>query len=64
VGSRLTRAEIRQRVADISQVKPEAAMPAFHRTEGLTRVAPAYAGKPVLSRTQLDDVVAWLETLR
>jgi sulfur-oxidizing protein SoxX len=39
-------------------------MPAYHRTEGLTRVAPQYAGKPVLTREQVDDVVAYLSSLR
>jgi sulfur-oxidizing protein SoxX len=64
VGARLTPAEIRRRVADISQVKPDALMPAFHRTEGLRRVAPQYRGKPVLSDEQLDDVVAYLASLK
>jgi L-cysteine S-thiosulfotransferase len=63
IGARLTSAEIRVRIADISQVKAEATMPAFHRTEGLTRVAAAYAGKPMLSAQQVDDLVAWLRTL-
>ena len=33
-------------------------MPAYHRTEGLVRVAPAYRGKPVLTAEQIEDVVA------
>lgn len=64
IGARLAPAEIRARVADITRVNPDAAMPVFHRTTGLRRVAPAYAGKPVLDARQLDDVVAWLATLR
>lgn len=64
IGSRLTANELRIRVADISTVKPDALMPAFHRTQGLRRVAPAYRGKPVLSDEQLEDVVAYLATLR
>ena len=32
--------------------------------EGLTRAAPAFAGKPVLSAEQIEDVVAFLVTLR
>ena len=39
-------------------------MPAYHRTEGLTRVAPALRGKPILSAEQIEDVVAYLATLR
>ncbi len=64
VGSRLTPGQLRLRVADISRVKPDATMPSFHRLDGLTRVAPEYAGKPVLDGQQVEDVVAWLETLR
>jgi sulfur-oxidizing protein SoxX len=64
VGSRLSAAQIRLRVADITRVNPDAAMPVFHRTEGLTRVAARYAGKPVLSGQEVEDLVAWLGTLR
>ncbi|QJR12255.1 hypothetical protein DSM104443_03340 [Usitatibacter rugosus] len=64
VGARLTPAEIRVRVADITQVNPDAAMPAFRKVEGLHRVAPAYANKMLLSESQLDDVVAYLATLK
>ena len=38
-------------------------MPAYHRTEGLTRVAPAYRGKPILTAGEIEDVVAFLLTL-
>jgi sulfur-oxidizing protein SoxX len=64
IGSRLDAGQIRFRVVDITRVNPEAVMPAFHRTEGLQRVAPAYAGRPVLSAQQVEDVVAFLEGLR
>ena len=39
-------------------------MPAYHVTSGLVRVAPAWRGKPVLSAQQIEDVVAFLMTLR
>jgi sulfur-oxidizing protein SoxX len=64
VASRLTAAQIRLRIADITRVNPQSVMPTFHRTEGLVRVAPQYAGKPVLSGQQVEDLVAWLGTLR
>jgi L-cysteine S-thiosulfotransferase len=64
VGSRLTAAQIRLRIADITRVNPQSVMPTFHRTEGLVRVAPQYAGKPVLSAQQVEDLVAYLGTLR
>lgn len=64
VGSRLSPGEIRYRIVDITRVNPQAVMPAFHRTEGLARVAPAYAGRPVLDAAQVEDLVAFLGSLR
>jgi len=64
VGSRLTPREIRARVADMSTLAPDAAMPSFLRTEGLQRVPPERRGKPILDDDQLDDVVAYLATLK
>jgi sulfur-oxidizing protein SoxX len=64
IGSRMSAGEIRYRIVDISRLKPQAAMPSFHRTGNLTRVAPAYAGKPILGAQQVEDIVAFLGTLK
>lgn len=64
IGSRLTPAQIRLRIADITRVYPDSVMPTFHRTEGLVRVAPGLRGKPVLDGRQVEDLVAWLSTLK
>jgi len=64
VGARFNAAQLRLRVADITKVKPDAMMPSFHRVEGLTRVAAQYAGRPALSAQQVEDVVAYLGTLK
>ena len=63
VATRLTPAQIRLRIADITRVYPESAMPTFHRTEGMVRVAPSLRGKPALSGQQVEDLVAYLSTL-
>jgi sulfur-oxidizing protein SoxX len=63
-GTRWSEGQLRQRIADSSQITPTTIMPAYHRTEGLTRVAPAFQGKPVLSAQQIEDVVAFLMTLK
>ncbi len=39
-------------------------MPGYFRTDGLRRVAPAYAGQTVLSAQDVEDAVAYLVTLR
>jgi sulfur-oxidizing protein SoxX len=64
VGARLSAGQIRQRIADPARANPDTIMPAYFRTEGLTRVAPAYRGRTVLSAAQIEDVVAFLVTLK
>ena len=64
IGSRLGSAQIRLRVADITRVNRDAVMPSFHRVEGLRSVAPEHRGRPLLSAQQVEDVVAWLATLK
>lgn len=63
-GARWTEAELRLRIVDSSRLNPATIMPAYHRTDGLVRVAPAWRGKPILSAEQIEDVVAYLTTLR
>ena len=63
-GSRWSEGQLRLRIVDSSRINPATIMPSYHRTEGLQRVAPAFRGKPVLSAEQIEDVVAFLMTLR
>jgi sulfur-oxidizing protein SoxX len=63
-GSRWSAAQLRLRIVDASRLNPNTIMPPYYRTDDLTRVAPAYAGKPILSAEQVEDVVAFLATLR
>lgn len=64
VGNRLTPAQLRLRLVDSTRINPASVMPAYHRVEGLTLVAKAYQGKPVLSAQDIEDAVAWLSTLK
>jgi sulfur-oxidizing protein SoxX len=63
-GSRSSLGQLRLRIVDAARLNPDTIMPSYYRTEGLVRVAPAFAGKPVLSAEQVEDVVAFLTTLR
>ena len=63
-GAKWTEGQLRLRIVDSSRINPASIMPAYHRTEGLTRVAPALRGKPILSAGEIEDVVAFLVTLR
>jgi sulfur-oxidizing protein SoxX len=49
---------------DAGRLNPDTIMPPYYRIDGLHRVAPAFRGKPVLSAEQIEDVVAFLMTLR
>ncbi len=63
-GARWSEGQLRLRIVDSSRINPASIMPAYHRTEGLVRVAPAWRDKPVLTAEQIEDVVAFLMTLR
>jgi sulfur-oxidizing protein SoxX len=63
-GSRFSEAQLRLRVADNLRVNPASVMPSYYKVDGLDRVAGRYAGKPVLTAQEVEDVVAWLVTLK
>jgi sulfur-oxidizing protein SoxX len=64
VGARWSEGQLRLRLVDSRRLNPATIMPSYYRIEGLTRVAPAFRDKPVLSAEQIEDVVAFLTTLR
>lgn len=64
VGARLDAGQLRLRVVDPSRPHPGTIMPSYYRVDGLTRVAPAYRGKPVLTAQQIEDLIAFLGTLK
>ena len=64
VAARLTPGQIRLRVVDPTRVRSDVVMPSYYRVELLDRVAQPYAGKPILTAQQVEDVVAYLRTLR
>jgi L-cysteine S-thiosulfotransferase len=64
VGARLSEGQIRERVVDPSRANPGTIMPAYYKADGLTRVASSFHGKTILSAEQIEDVVAYLVTLR
>jgi sulfur-oxidizing protein SoxX len=64
VGARLSEAELRRRLTDPRAATPDGIMPSYGRSDGLRNVAPAFAGKPILSPAEIEDVVAFLKELR
>lgn len=63
-GNRWSIAQLRLRLVDGSRLNPTTIMPSYYRLDGLERVAPAFRGKPILSAEQIEDIVAYLATLR
>lgn len=64
VGGRLDGAQLRLRLVDARKVNPATIMPAYYKVEGLYRVAPRYRGRPMLSAQEIEDVLAYLASLR
>jgi sulfur-oxidizing protein SoxX len=63
-GSRWTPGQLRLRLVDAARLNPTTIMPSYYRVDGLDRVGPAWRGKPILSAEQIEDIVAYLATLR
>ena len=63
-GTRWSPGQLRLRIVDSARINPATIMPPYYRIDGLVRVAPAFAGKPVLNAEQIEDVVAFLTTLK
>jgi len=63
-GARWSEGQLRLRLVDARRLDAATIMPSYYRVEGLQRVGSAWQGKPVLSAQQIEDVVAFLRTLR
>jgi sulfur-oxidizing protein SoxX len=63
-GARWSEGQLRLRIVDASKFNPQTIMPPFYRVDHLTRVAPAFRDKPVLTAVEVEDVVAYLMTLK
>jgi sulfur-oxidizing protein SoxX len=63
-GSRWSEGQLRLRLVDASRLNAATIMPSYYRVDGLHRVGAAWRGKPVLSAEQIEDMVAYLTSLR
>lgn len=64
VASRLNEGELRARIINAKLMNSDTAMPAFYRVDGLNRVAKAHQDKTILTAQEVEDVVAYLKTLK
>jgi L-cysteine S-thiosulfotransferase len=63
-GSRWSEGQLRLRIVDAGRLYRDTIMPPYYRVDTLVRVAAVFAGKPILTAEQIEDVVAYLVTLR
>lgn len=63
-GSRWSEGQLRLRIVDGARLNADTIMPAYYRTSGLQRVVRSFEGKTILSAAQVEDVVAYLATLK
>jgi L-cysteine S-thiosulfotransferase len=64
VGARLSVPQLRLRMTDSSRLNPQTIMPAYFKQDGLRQVAAGYSGRTILQAQQIEDLVAWLATLK
>jgi sulfur-oxidizing protein SoxX len=55
---------LRLRLVDASHLNADTIMPPYYRTGGLQRVARNFSGRTILSAGQIEDVVAYLVSLK
>lgn len=63
-GNRWTVSQLRLRIVDASRFNPDTIMPSYYRADGLVRVGRNFTGRPILSAAEIEDIVAYLATLR
>jgi L-cysteine S-thiosulfotransferase len=63
-GSRWSAGQLRLRLVAASRLNPATIMPSYYRIDGLVRVGTTWRGKPMLSAEQIEDMVAYLASLR
>jgi L-cysteine S-thiosulfotransferase len=63
-GARLSEGQVRLRLIDESILNPQTLMPPYYRAGRLNNVDPEYAGRPALTPQQLEDVTAYLVSLK
>lgn len=63
-GRRWSEGQLRLWLVDPSRLNAATIMPSYYRVDGLYRVGTLWRGKSILSAEQIEDIVAYLASLR
>ncbi|MEE8351470.1 MAG: sulfur oxidation c-type cytochrome SoxX [Rhodospirillales bacterium] len=64
IASRMSEGEMRLRIVNPKVANEDTIMPAFYKKDGFTRVLKKFKGKTMLSAAQIEDIIAYLNTLK
>ncbi len=64
IAGRYNEGELRLRVVDSKVLNPDTIMPAYYRSDGFHRVLKDFQGKTLLSAQEVEDIIAYLQTLK
>jgi sulfur-oxidizing protein SoxX len=64
VGARFSEGQIRLRVVDMRRLAPDTIMPSYYRIAEDEGIAAGWRGKPILAGGDIEDIVAYLATLK
>ncbi len=64
IAQRLSGGELRARIVDARRLNPDTIMPPYFSTDRLARVAGSFAGQTLLNAQQIEDVIAYLLSLK
>ncbi|MEK9724482.1 MAG: sulfur oxidation c-type cytochrome SoxX, partial [Rhodospirillaceae bacterium] len=64
VGAKFSVAELRLRLVDPAFLKADTIMPAYYKTDGRTQVLERFRDSPILSAQEVEDVLAYLQSLK
>lgn len=62
--SRLSAAQLRARIVDANRFNPDTIMPPYFKKDHSARIAPQFADKTILTAQEIEDVVAFLVSLK
>ena len=64
IAQRLSGGELRARIVDARRLNPDTIMPPYFSTDRLARVAGSFVGQTLLNAQQIEDVIAYLLSLK